>query len=200
MPNRTPLRGRRLRGAAASRTGRRLRVAVLGLVATDRAHDAGDEGDAPDPLEQHPDLRLFFLPVWIVSSFATVARGTPLIARYVFGPMNVSRNATDSRFTRRTDSSIGSVATQRRADRRRPRRGKGCPWTRSRRSTAGTSTGLPHVTTWLMQRHPSESMSPARNSFVHSSTISCCQGSRTIQRSCLRPGPCWGNRHGQCLE
>ena len=28
----------------------------------------------------------------------------------------------------------------------------------------------------------------------------CCQGSRAMRRSCLRPGPCWGNRHGQCFQ
>ncbi len=28
----------------------------------------------------------------------------------------------------------------------------------------------------------------------------CCQGSRAIRRLCFTPGPCWGNRQGQCFE
>ncbi len=31
-------------------------------------------------------------------------------------------------------------------------------------------------------------------------TISCCQGSNAMVRSCFLPGPCWGKTQGQCLE
>ena len=48
-------------------------------------------------------------------------------------------------------------------------------------------------------RRPSECRRPRRNSRGNASTISRCQGSSTIGRSCLRPGPCCGNASGQRL-
>lgn len=33
-----------------------------------------------------------------------------------------------------------------------------------------------------------------------SSAIRSCHGSRAMRRRCFRPGPCWGNRHGQCSD
>src|SRR3954447_16719652 len=49
----------------------------------------------------------------------------------------------------------------------------------------------------LIVRQPSECRRPRRNVHGCSSTIACCQGSRTIGRLCLRPGPCCGNTSGQ---
>ncbi|KOU29637.1 hypothetical protein ADK52_05130 [Streptomyces sp. WM6372] len=62
----------------------------------------------------------------------------------------------------------------------------------------GYSYRLPFRTVQFVIRHPSEWISPRTNSHGWASTISCCQLSRTIRRSCFLPGPCCGNMHVQC--
>ena len=54
--------------------------------------------------------------------------------------------------------------------------------------------------TRLAPRYPSEWKSPLAKSPGYRSTISRCQSASSIFLVCLRPGPCCGNRHGQCLE
>ena len=49
-------------------------------------------------------------------------------------------------------------------------------------------------------RQPSLWIRPRTNSSVALSTSACCQGSSAMRRLCFLPGPCWGSRHGQCLE
>ncbi len=49
-------------------------------------------------------------------------------------------------------------------------------------------------------RQPSEWNRPRAKVPGRSLTISCCHGASSIVRLCLLPGPCWGNRHGQCRE
>src|ERR671915_1802146 len=58
----------------------------------------------------------------------------------------------------------------------------------------------PFTWTRLTPRHPSEWMSPRRNLPGRASTISTCQPASAIVRRCLRPGPCWGNRHAHALQ
>ena len=51
-----------------------------------------------------------------------------------------------------------------------------------------------------MLRQPSEWKSPLTNSAGYLCTMADCHCSSSIFRVCLRPGPCCGNRHVQCLD
>src|SRR3954453_21628025 len=52
----------------------------------------------------------------------------------------------------------------------------------------------------LMKAQPSERKQPSRKRQGAASTHSCCHASSVMLRSCLGPGPCWGNRQGRCPE
>ncbi len=84
--------------------------------------------------------------------------------------------------------SAGRNATRPRADPRFHRTAGECLWTRCL---------LP---TRFMPRQPSEWNSPLASSPGYFCTMTDCHCSSSILRWCFRPGPCCGNRHGQCLE
>ena len=84
------------------------------------------------------------------------------------------------------------------------RTGRGCRPRGSRRSSACRRT--PRRARWaasclkrLIVRQPSEWIRPRTKSPGCRVTMSCCQSSSAIVRSCLRPGPCCGNACSQSL-
>ena len=116
------------------------------------------------------------------------------VGRQYFGPTNSSRRATDSLLAIETLlrlDRLHSMPSRSSASVKSPMMSADSLVKKYRGYSYHWSPSLSLCRTRLVDRLPSEWTSPRMNSFVNSTTISCCHASSAIVRVCFLPGPCW---------